>query len=266
MSKLEEIISSTVFDLTHLEVNTIIKDEMSASKAPASPRMILHELSEKFHFKLVDLGKKYYQIIGTSGEKGEELFRGNPVYKGSAYNSFREFSHRAQEASIRLSENENLIKGVFPAEEIHADLKMLMRIKAISDDVRSILMTVDSEKEKPDGVNWLYKFDNPAIVNKFRTLSSAEAKKMELKLDLRQLMLFKKANDIGTERVVLQTIIGIDGDVTTRISQAFADKPLIFVNEVHHEAINISVRFWESLVNIVVKLGHTILNTITNKT
>ena len=237
MSKLEEIISSTVFDLTHLEVNTIIKDEMSASKAPASPRMILHELSEKFHFKLVDLGKKYYPIIGTSGEKGEELFRGSPVYKGSAYNSFREFSHRAQEANIRLS-----------------------------DDVRSILMTVDSEKEKPDGVNWLYKFDNPAIVNKFRTLSSAEAKKMELKLDLRQLMLFKKANDIGTERVVLQTIIGIDGDVTTRISQAFADKPLIFVNEVHHEAINISVRFWESLVNIVVKLGHTILNTITNKT
>jgi len=265
MSKLEEIISSTVFDLTHLEINTIIKDEMSASKAPASARMILHELSEKFHFKLIDLGKKYLPFIGIAGETGEELFRGKPVYTGSAYNSFRELSHKAQEANARLSESINLVKDAFPMEEINADIKMLMRIKAISDDIRSILITADTEKEKPDGVNWLYKFDNSVIVNKFRTLSNTEAKKMELNLDLRQLMLFKKANDIGTEKVVLQTIIGIDGDVTTRITKSFADEPIFFVNEVHHEAIKISVRFWETLVTIVVKLGQTILNNITNK-
>ncbi len=82
MSKLEEIISSTIYDLTHLEINTIIKDEMSASKAPASPRMILQDLSRKFHLKLIGLGEKYLKYIGNADESAEYLFRGKEIYMG----------------------------------------------------------------------------------------------------------------------------------------------------------------------------------------
>ncbi len=142
---------------------------------------------------------------------------------------------------------------------------MFQRIENISNDVRRILKIVDTIKGEPIGDVATYKFDDPEIVNNFRVLNSKEAKYYELKLDLRQLMLFKKANDIGTEKVVLQTIIGIDGDVTTRISHAFADNPITIINDIHNEAIGISVKFWESLVSIVVKLGQTILSTVTNK-
>ncbi len=281
MSKLEEIISSTIYDLTHLEINTIIKDEMSASKAPASPRLILHDLSEKFHLKLVSLGKKYFEFIGKAGEKPEFLFRGEPIFIGCAFNSFRELSQRAQAANILLTEKFDLVKNHFPLDEVNADMKMFLRIRAISDDVRSILKIVDTVygeprfiiKDEPTDTNKnkpivkieTYKFDDPEVIKNFRALNNEEAKKLDLKLDLRQLLLIKKANDIGTEKVVLQTIIGIDGDITTRISQAFADKPVTFINNIHNEAIGISVKFWESLVNVVVKLGQTILSTVTNK-
>ena len=57
--KLEEKVSSTLYDLTHLEINTIIKDEMVASKAPSSPRLMLHSIATKYHEKLVALGIKY---------------------------------------------------------------------------------------------------------------------------------------------------------------------------------------------------------------
>jgi hypothetical protein len=266
MSKLEEIISSTIYDLTHLEINTIIKDEMSASKAPASPRLILQDLAKKYHFKLISLGEKYFQYIGTGEENAENLFRGEEKFMGSAYNSFKELSLRAKTANLRLTKDKNTTKEHLKEDEVNADIKMFQRIETISNDVRRILKIVDTIKGEPIGDEDTYKFDDPEIVNDFRTLNNEEAKKLELKLDLRQLMLFKKANDIGTEKVVLQTIIGIDGDVTTRIAHAFADNPVTFINNIHNEAIGISVKFWESLVNVVVKLGQTILSTITTKT
>ncbi len=289
MGKLEEIISSTVYDLTHLEINTIIKDEMSASKAPSSPRLILQELAKKYHFKMISLGEKYLFFIGDAEENAENLFRGEQVFKGSAYNSFKELSLRAETANQRLNKDKDKVKEHFTDDEVNADLKMFKRIETISNDVRRILKIADTIKgEKVDSFESVpmdkikseqlktinselivkmdtYRFDEPEVVNAFRTANSDEAKKEELTLDLRQLLLFKKANDIGTEKVVLQTIIGIDGDVTTRISQSFADKPIDFINKTHNEAIGISVKFWESLVNVVVKLGGTILSTITNK-
>jgi hypothetical protein len=265
MSKLEEIISSTIYDLTHLEINTIVKDEMSASKAPSSPRLILHDLSKKFHLKLISLGEKYLEFIGTENENAVQLFRGNELFMGSAYNSFKELSLSALNANIRLTNDKKKVKGHFSEDEVNSDIKMFQRIETISNDVRRILKIVDTIKGEPTSEGETYKFDEPEFVNNFRILKSEEVKKLELKLDLRQLMLFKKANDIGTEKVILQTIIGIDGDVTTRIANAFADNPVKFINEIHNESIGISVKFWESLVNVVVKLGKSILDNVTNK-
>jgi len=79
------------------------------------------------------------------------------------------------------------------------------------------------------------------------------------------LLVIKKANDIGTEKVVLQTVIGMDGDVTTRISKAFADQPVTFINTIHQDAIGISVDFWKTLINVVVKLGTHIIGLLNPK-
>jgi len=147
----------------------------------------------------------------------------------------------------------------------NAGIKMFQRIETISNDVRRILKIVDTIKGEPVGEKETYKFDDPEFVNDFRILNNKKAKEQELVLDLRQLLLFKKANDIGTEKVVLQTIIGIDGDVTTRIAHSFADKPIEFINKTHNEAIGVSVKFWESLVTVVVKLGESIVKYISNK-
>lgn len=262
MNKLEELIGSTIYDLTHLEINTIIKEEMSASKAPASPRLILQDLSKKFHFKLIELGTQYGQCFDVSGSEAEALFRGQKRYEGSGYNSFKELSQRAEDAGKLLSDKFKMVSQHFPEDTINADIKMLLRIKTISDDVRRILKNVDTQKDEQADGEPIYHFDDTKTIDNFRVLNTSDAKDQELNLDLRQLLLIKKANDIGTEKVVLQTIIGIDGDVTTRISRAFADKPINYINNMHHEAIGISVKFWDSLVNVVIKLGENILRAI----
>lgn len=264
-SRVKDKISTTLFDLTHLEINTIIKDEMSASKAPSSPRLLLHNLSVKYDLKLKSLGDIYSELDTFEGN-GKLLFQGKAKMEGSGIKSFLELRDRARLFHENIRANEVKLTFLkkpdgtqFTKEEIDADIKMIQRIEAISNDVRNILSIKGVQP------NNILDFDEKETIHKFRVMPENEAEKQDLNLDLRQLMVIKKAHDIGTEKVVLQTIIGIDGDVTTRISQSFAKQPVSFINEMHHDATVISVKFWENLVNVVVKLGESIFSRLTGK-
>jgi hypothetical protein len=261
--KLEEKVSSTLYDLTHLEINTIIKDEMSGTKAPSSPRLLLYSLASTYYRKLILLGEKYVEYLGPLPDGVNNLFRGVEVNLGSGYESFHELSHRAESAALMLKQNKALLP--LPENEVNSDIMMLKRIETISNDVRSILKMVDTIKGEPVEGRDTYKFDLKDTISTFRTMRSRDAETFELDLDLRQLMVIKKANDIGIEKVVLQTVIGMDGDLTTRISGSFADHPNTFINALHHEAIGISVDFWKTLINVVVELGKNFAGMFSNK-
>ncbi len=252
--KLEAKVSSTLYDLTHLEINTIIKDEMSASKAPASPRLLLHSLATTFHLKLLSLGDKYNAFLQPGSSSAVNPFRGESVYAGSGYNSFKELSDRAESSITKLNENKAMIR--IPDDTLNSDIMMLQRIHNICDDIRRILKMegVDLFRE-----NTAFNFDNADNVKEFRNMPASKADAYELNLDLRQLMVIKKANDIGTEQVLIQTVIGMDGDVTTRISKSFAEQPITIIHQVHQQSISISVEYWKSLIQVVVKLGESIL-------
>jgi len=262
-NKLADKVSSTLYDLTHLEINTIVKDEMCASKAPSSPRLILHELAENYDQKLISLGDKYKKYFESHPDGTLNLFRGIREKEGSGYGSFKELSERAKSAVKLLRDNK---PNICLAEDcIDSDAMMLQRIETISNDIRRILTMkgVDPCRIDPDTINpgkkQTFNFDDPDTIHEFRFMRAIEARDYELNLDLRQLMVIKKANDIGTERVVLQTIIGMDGDITTRISKIFADQPIPFINEMHKEAITISVKFWKTLIRVVVQLGERLI-------
>ena len=311
---LGEFIKATLFDLTHLEINTIIKDEMTASKAPSSPRLILDHLAANYDRKLILLGERYAKYLnpeivrkyrkpevisreqladGTIVEHParpdyETLFRGIKIYEGCGYESFHELSHRATDAYNLLKNSRESEISQLTKDEITADMMMLSRIQTISNDVRRILKTVgeapdeaalnvheEEQKLHIDNRGKIHlkkqtplkpakkgelNFDNKEDVETFRNSTEKVARENELVLDLRQLMVIKKANDIGTEKVVMQTLIGMDGDITTRISRDFADNPVPYINELHKDAINLSVDYWKSLIKIVVDLGKSILS------
>lgn len=285
-SKVKDKISTTLFDLTHLEINTIIKDEMSASKAPSSPRLLLHNLAVKYDLKLKNLGDIYSDVDTFEGT-GKILFNGVTKMAGSGVKSFLELRDRARTFHEKILENEILLiskadENKLNKEIIDADIKMLQRIEAISNDIKNILSVkgvlpdsngtlsskgfLRSSKSNRNKTVEILDFDDKETISKFKIMTEQEAEQQELNLDLRQLMVIKKANDIGTEKVMLQTIIGIDGDVTTRISKSFANQPVNFINNMHHDATIISVKFWENLVNVVVKLGESIFGGLTKKT
>lgn len=74
----------------------------------------------------------------------------------------------------------------------------------------------------------------------------------EFRLDLRDRMMLRKSIDIGVEHIIMQTRIGIDGDITTRVAQSFADEPIQFVLNMHNTSIEISVNFWNKIFDTLV--------------
>ena len=273
LQRANELVRTTIYDLTHLEINTIVKDEMNASKAPDNAWLLLNSIAAKFHKKLKDYGNKYQEEIEGKVSLDNEInyFRGEVVYGGCSYLSFIELIERAKSAitTIREHKSQSVNLG---EDEVNADIKMLERIITISKDLRNILQTKEKQRlqrgdEKPPrpAPPGELDFDIYENVKKFRTMTAREAEKYDLDLDLRQMMVIQKANDVGTERVVLQTIIGLDVDVTTRISQSFVNDPVPFVLDMHQNATSTSVEFWNNLVNIVVDFGKQLLRVIGGK-
>lgn len=273
LQRANELVRTTIYDLTHLEINTIVKDEMNASKAPDNAWLLLNSIAAKFHKKLKDYGNKYQEEIEGKVSLDNEInyFRGEVVYGGCSYLSFIELIERAKSAITTIREHKSQLVNL-GEDEVNADIKMLERIITISKDLRNILQTKEKQRLKrgdekpprpaPPGELDFDIYDN---VKKFRTMTAREAEKYDLDLDLRQMMVIQKANDVGTERVVLQTIIGLDGDVTTRISQSFVNDPVPFVLDMHQNATSTSVEFWNNLVNIVVDFGKQLLRVIGGK-
>lgn len=63
----------------------------------------------------------------------------------------------------------------------------------------------------------------------------------------------------------MQTIINIDGDVTTRIAREFAEKPNQTILDMHNESINISIKFWENLINTIKSIAGQTFKAILGK-
>lgn len=66
-----------------------------------------------------------------------------------------------------------------------------------------------------------------------------------------ELMSIRKIWDIGTEEIVMQTVIQLGGDVTTRLNSAYAterDHPIV---RIHEGSVTTSISSWNKLVETV---------------
>lgn len=91
---------------------------------------------------------------------------------------------------------------------------------------------------------------NLALLTSFRAQAGRE-------LSLKQRMAIRKMWEIGTEHVVIQTCISLDGDVVTRIApELIAHEAEVreLLLSVHRESTSVSVRFWTGLVDAATNL------------
>jgi len=280
MSDFFEKIKRTAYDLTQLEINTIIKSEMSAVSLPDNNRVALHFLATKYAMMLQNIGTRYKDCSAVKSLYNP--FRGHQHWKFSGRRSFRELRERAKEAikTMSLIDHKETIKLNISETEVNRDTMLLERIWINSIQIVNLFEEVRKEYYKQNKLpfketDWPDKDmenDNTSDLIYDEHLESKEWNndlKIEtinqlpdLDLDLRQRLLVRKALDIGSEEIVMQSIIGLDGDVTTRILEKFANNPNDLVLNIHNESIRMSVGYWNKIIETLVALGKNIIDKI----
>lgn len=246
-------------DVLTLEINTIVKADMSACKMPSSRREALWGLAGDYHVQLVE-----YQC------------RGDIRWGGAGFMAFLEFYERANDAIKKAEYDLTACTTEASRITLREKIMMLRRIKTQSEQLISMFgelarqegiefdlqkqRVLFEERAEKAGLQPPFLVDASSIAwNNDLSRQQIQESKVELQLSPIHLNLLRKAWEIGTERVLLQSVIHVDGDVTTRIAERVFIKPDPQLLQIHNEAVNTSVRFWSNLVKTIKEMATGLL-------
>jgi len=222
MKDLKKQVTKIAQDLLNLEVNTIIKPNISGEKM-RTPRHALIDIAKWYSRKLADLG---FPLRDESIRLGD-------------YRSFDALRERAHDG-IR---EKAAAKSLTPDEE--ADLLMLHRIKDMSDQIKEVFNALETRAFKA----WDNSYTHEQIAR--------ERPSFPLTPD--ELVLIRKVWEMGVEEIALQTVIQLDGDVMTRVNPKYTTGESKVVHEIHNQGVSVSLRFWKELIGVMKDFFETIL-------
>jgi hypothetical protein len=215
--QIKEQIATIAHDLMNLEVNTIIKGNITGRKMP-SPRHALIDIAKSYVEKLTALG---YPLEDTELNPG-------------SFQSFHVIREKAKEA-IKVLEDKARTDGLSGKEG--PNLIMLWRIKTMSDQIKGIYNALARRTDpscKDD-------FDREKIENDLPPLS----------LNSQELVKIRKIWEMKVQEIALQTVIQIDGDIINCVKWGFQEAEHSGLHHLHNQGVNACLNFWKELIAIV---------------
>ncbi len=214
----DSIISELLDDLTHLEINTLLKEGMTAAQPPDYIEEVFYRLVERYTIKL--------NIILDRNEIGFPTIVETFTTIQQFHAHINAICDHMDDNNLRMAEDDYIIFLRMKSFCVYIESKdkVVIKDRATDTPLNETLYTVSLPKHEE------YVFD----------------------LTVRERAKLKRMYDLGTETVILQTRFGIDGDVVTRIEQNFAARPRQTILDVHDKHTNLSLQYWDKLVTIVV--------------
>lgn len=265
-------------DLLTLEINTVVKDGMTARKMPDLPQALI-DIFDSYDIWLCQLAAKlnprwraYTQSKGpgflATLPAGTLLVEDNTLITELQHRRWSDKQHprwaptggpesrAGSDGLLRTGDFDQMRNEARRAEEMSllmagdartdgADLIILKRIYRNCDQIKAIL------EGRELGASASGDKIKTAAAKGF-SRSTSETGDLPLRAD--EVLTVRKAWEVGTETVVMQTVAQIDGDVITRIQSArasAADKPL---QDLHREAVGTALQHWQFLVETFVQI------------
>ncbi|MCU0449891.1 MAG: hypothetical protein MUC97_08615 [Bernardetiaceae bacterium] len=298
-----DFIKNLASDLLRLEVNTIIKQNMTAEKIPANKRVLLRRLADSYREALAD-----YEVAKLP-EDGDII----PTDAGRVFRwryggqfSFQEISGVAKQAAESLEAQLANLPDTPEKADLSNRHKIVLRIRSQSSNIvgvfkmmyRNLKLSLEEQQKAGATVtipNGFFDEEKEDLLDKEHYLFSQMSNQglprecvpfvshwasrdwnndldwtdlnraPELDLTPDSLSLLYKAYEIGTEQIVLQTVIQIEGDVTSYITPTYLGLPDQYkdiVMGIHNRSIVTSTQFWGALFSTIVNLAGRTFNEI----
>ena len=213
-------------DLLNLEINAILVDGISSRKMP-EVKVVLQEIAEKY-----------------------ELFLKRTVNRTNS--------------AIEDAGLENKVQKVVVAsqEESEVDSQSQLFPERLGTLAKTLLETRD--KARKEGLFFDREIANVLRrVNKnCRVISDIIAKKPSLNLTAAELMSVRKIWEVGVERVVMQTVVQLDGDIVTRIQIGRETARNKILHDMHEELVGLAIGNWQFMVTTLTNLLKSSLKAI----
>lgn len=267
-------------DLLALEVNTIVKSNMTGSKT-TNRRRILIELADDYRAKVME-----YKIKVRKADIPLDLDpEDNVIFRWTAGGqwSYKEIDdHSRTMRKILLEYCDTLQEGPV-LRQLHVQIRMLDRIiKNAGQIVEMFEYQKDRNSEKigqplfmtepptvsfdPNDESQKYPshMESRGWNNDVTFLDAGRSDVDDLELDPAEISFLRKISDIGTAQIMMQTVIQVDGDITSYISRTYLNQPEMLQKKLlgmHNEAIKTSTGFWTNLFETITKLaGQALFN------
>jgi hypothetical protein len=250
-------------NLLTLEVNTIVKANMTATKMPSNRREALLEISKDYHLALVDLGCREPIIWTAAGVMAFFELRSRAIQGAKTIDDVK---HLLNDVDRQMYIEKQVILNRIQSQSEQLISMFVALAKIVDDnfDLQTYRKSMNAKAEnlakaQNTTVEELYKICELHDEESFTWNNDLPRSKMQdvndLDLNTTQVSLIRKVWEIGTEKVVLQTVIHADGDITSRISESLLLKPNPVLFQIHHESVQGAVSFWINMVETIGKMA-----------
>jgi hypothetical protein len=221
-------ISRLLDDLTHLEINTIIKTGMTAAPPPDSIEETLQVLFYEYRDRM--------SVILVNNDIGSD-FKGD----FTTCKSFSDLHKMLLELRVHMD-----LRGI---RLIEFDYIRVLRMISFCEYIFSKSKGKTSTKDPSMLIE--VKIYDKNLSDSLYDLDLTDITCFKLIMDTRDRVKLKRLFDLGTENIVMQTRFGLDGDVVTRVEENFANRPKQLVIELHDKHTQLSINYWKHLVGLV---------------
>ena len=270
---MDSYIKNLAGDLLNLEINTIVKDNTTGSKMPSNKRMALLDIANRYRKVLTDYG---LVVMANGNEPSYREGMRKPTLLHWEFGGEFSFVEIRNAATAGLEFFERKAAAAQNEEEknlLEKRIKMLTRIERQSANLigmfknrrkeYGIEASASAGGDAAADLGMADEFDAyPSQHNSFKwnnDLSIADINQygdMDLMPD--QITLIRKIWEIGTQQVLMQTIVQLDGDVTCYVTNQFMELPdevKKMAMKMHNDSIATSTSFWATLFQLVSNLA-----------
>lgn len=210
--RFKESLNRIAGDLFTIEVNTILTDNISAVKVPPPEEA------------LQSIATDYSQWLGSS--------RGRVA--GPHQESTRSDLQTMSFANIHSASHTMAETG--PPDMTGDEKAVLQRIERNSKRIHEMLGEPAFQASRAAGAESVTSSDKISDKNSARTYQPDE------------IVEIRKMWEIGTNTVLMQSVVQVDGDVVMRIRKGFESDAHASVHKLHGQAVDRALSHWEFLV------------------
>lgn len=210
-------IKNAANDLLSLEINLIESSGITGNKMPTIKKAV-HQIAEGY---LIALDQSSENLGGI-----EDTFN-----KDTISELFRIISELADETISR-----QLIQ-----EKGERDIRKQSVFFRISDSSKKLVELLENNID-----------DAPGFID--RILPKQKVENQEGVFSPSELIQIRKMWEMGTDSILMQTVVQIDGDVITRVHSGYTIEDHKILLDIHRDSVATSIKYWEKLVDTFITL------------